>query len=96
MRLSKGDTLQRRKPWFRVRWRNSFKPELSRRSTSSWAANCVVVRKKDIAAMGFQDCRALNTLLKSDRGGLGDIQSIFDGVKGASCFASIDLASGFT
>ena len=43
-----------------------------------------------------QDYRALNMLLKSDSGGLGDIQSIFDGMKGAGCFTSIDLASGFT
>ena len=67
-----------------------------RRSTSAWAANCVVVRKKDGTARVCQDYRGLNASLKSDSGGLGDIQSIFDGMKGASCFTSIDLASGFT
>ena len=67
-----------------------------RRSTSAWAANCVVVRKEDGTARVCQDYRAVNTLLKPDNGGLGGIQSIFDGMKGVSCFASIDLAAGFT
>ena len=55
-----------------------------------------MVRKKDGTARVCQDYRGLNTLPKSDSRGLGDIQSIFDGVKGASCFTLIDLASGFT
>ncbi|CAN0566849.1 unnamed protein product, partial [Laminaria digitata] len=63
-----------------------------RRSTSAWAANCAVVRKKDGTARICQDYRGLNALLKADSGGLGDIQSIFDGMKGAGCFTSIDLA----
>ena len=73
-----------------------FQTGAIRRSTSAWAANCVVVRKKDGTARVCQDYRGLNASLKSDSGGLGDIQSIFDGMKGASCFTSIDLASGFT
>ena len=73
-----------------------FQTGAIRRSTSAWAANCVVVRKKDETARVCQDYRRLNTLLKSDNGGLGDIQNIFDGMKDASCFTSIDLASGFT
>ena len=43
-----------------------------------------------------QDCRGLNVLLESNRVGLGDITSIFENMKGATCFTSIDLASGFT
>ena len=54
------------------------------KSTSAWAADCVVVRKNDGTAMVCQDYRGLNTLLKSDRGGLGDIQSIFDAREEAS------------
>ena len=73
-----------------------FQTGAIRRSTSVWTADCVVVRKKDGTARVGQDYRGLNTLLKSDSGGLEDIQSIFDGMKGASCFMSIDLASGFT
>ena len=33
---------------------------------------------------------------KSDSGGLGDIHSRFDGMKGASCLMPINMASGFT
>lgn len=63
-----------------------------KRSTSAWAANCVVVRKKDGTARVCQDFRRLNAKLKSDSDGLGDIQSIFDDMDGASCYTSIDLA----
>ena len=65
------------------------------RSHSAWAA-CVLVMKKDGTARGCQGYRRLSTLLESDSGGLGDIASIFDGMRGATCFASIDLAAGFT
>ena len=41
------------------------------------------------------DWRKLNALLKSDSGGLGDMQRIFDSLKGKSYFTQIDLASGF-
>ena len=67
-----------------------------RRSQSAWAANCVVVPKKDGTVRVCQDYRGLNGLLESNSGGLGDIASIFDNMKGATCFTSIDLASGFT
>ena len=67
-----------------------------RRSTSAWAATCVVVRRQDGTARVCRDYRGLNTLLKLDSGGLGDIQTIFDGVEGATSFTLIYLASGFT
>ena len=35
-------------------------------------------------------------MLESNSGGLEYIASIFDNMKGATCFTSIDLASGFT
>ena len=73
-----------------------FQTGAIRRSTSAWAANCVVVRMKDGTARVCEDYWGLYPLLKSDSGCLGDIQSIFDGMKAASCFTSIDLASGFT
>ena len=61
-----------------------FQTGAIRKSTSAWASNCVVVRKKDGTARVCQDYRGLSALLKSDSGGLGDIQSTFDGMKGAS------------
>ena len=67
-----------------------------RRSASAWAANCVVVRKKDGTARVCQGYRRLNMLLKLDSGGGGDIQSIIHSMKGASCLTSIDLASVLT
>ena len=52
--------------------------------------------KKDGTARACQDYRRLNALLETDSGGLGHIASIFDGMRGSTCFTSIDLASGFT
>ena len=73
-----------------------FQAGAIRRSTLAWAANCVVLPKKDGTARVCQDYQGLTTVLKSDSGGLGDIQSVFDDMKGAGCFTSIDMASGFT
>lgn len=56
----------------------------------------MVVRKKDGTARVCQDSRGLNALLKNDSGGLGDLPGIFDDMKGAGWYTSIDLASGFT
>ncbi|CAM9125331.1 unnamed protein product [Laminaria digitata] len=67
-----------------------------RRSYSAWAANFAVVVKKDRTAMVCQDCRRQNSLLTLDSGGLGNIASIFHGMRGSTCFTSIDLTSGFT
>ena len=67
-----------------------------RKSHSAWAANCVVVMKKDGTARVCQDFRVLNSSTISHSGGLGNIGSIFDGMRGSTCFTSIDLASGFT
>ena len=66
------------------------------RSHPAWAANYVLVIKKDGTARGCQGYRRLNTLLESDSGGLGDIASIFDRMGGATRFAYIDLAAGFS
>ena len=67
-----------------------------RRSQSAWAAYCVVVAKMDGTVRVCQDYRGLNVLLEFNIGGLTDIARIFDNMKGATCFTSIDLTSGFT
>ena len=41
------------------------------------------------------DWRALNEQLVADSGGLGDRQTIFDGLKGKKFLTQIDLASGY-
>ncbi|CAN0495502.1 unnamed protein product, partial [Laminaria digitata] len=45
-----------------------------RKSTFSWAARCVTVRKKDGTLRLCQDYRALNSCMRTDSGGLGNIQ----------------------
>ena len=66
-----------------------------RRSMSPWAAQCLCVKKKDGTVRLCIDWRELNKHLVSDSGGLGDMQSIFDGLKGKRYFTQLDLASGF-
>ncbi|CAM9925959.1 unnamed protein product, partial [Choristocarpus tenellus] len=66
-----------------------------RPSNSAWAAAVVAVRKKDGTLRLCTDYRMLNDLSHSDSGGLGNITSIFDELKGSSYFTAIDLASGF-
>ena len=67
-----------------------------RRSHSAWAANCVVVMKEDGTAKVCQDFRVRKSSTISHSGGLGNIDSIFDGMRGSTCFTSINLATGFT
>ncbi|CAB1110204.1 unnamed protein product [Ectocarpus sp. CCAP 1310/34] len=66
-----------------------------RPSMSPWAAQCLCVKKKDGTMRLCIDWRVLNKLLVADSGGLGDMQTIFDGLKGKRYFTQIDLASGF-
>ena len=64
-----------------------------RPSNSPWAAQCLCVKKKDGTLRLCIDWRALNEQLVADSGGLGDIQTIFDGLEGKKFFTQIDLAS---
>ena len=66
-----------------------------RPSNSPWAAQFLCVKKKDGTQRLCIDWRALNEQLVADSGGLGDIQTIFDGLKGKKFFTQIDLASGY-
>ena len=68
---------------------------ITRSSPSAWAAQCVTVRKNDGTLRPCQDFRALKNLIKSDSGGLGDVQGIFQRLAGSTWFTSVDLASGF-
>ena len=52
------------------------------RSHSVRAANCVVMAKKDKTRRVHQDHRRRNVLLESNRGGLGDIATIFEQTTG--------------
>ncbi|CAB1105423.1 unnamed protein product [Ectocarpus sp. CCAP 1310/34] len=66
-----------------------------RQSMSPWAAQCLCVKKKDGTLRLCIDWRELNKLLVSDSGGLGDMQTTFDGLKGKRYFSQLDLACGF-
>ena len=66
-----------------------------RPSNSQWAAQVICVRKSDGTLRLCVDGRKLNALLKTDSGGLGDMQRIIAGLRGKSYFTQIDLASGF-
>ena len=66
-----------------------------RQSTSEWATNCLTFRKKDGTVQVVQDFRGINALLKSQSGGLGDMQHIMDEMKRSKYISSIDLTSRF-
>ncbi|CAB1107107.1 unnamed protein product [Ectocarpus sp. CCAP 1310/34] len=65
-----------------------------RQSMSPWAAQCLRVKKDGTLRLCI-DWRELNKLLVSDSGDLGDMQAIFDGLKGKKYFTQLDLASRF-
>ena len=66
-----------------------------RPSKSSWAAQVLYVKKKDVTMRLCVDWRRLNSLLVVDSGGLGDMQCMFSNLKSKRYFTQIDLASGF-
>ena len=66
-----------------------------RPSNSPWAAQCLCVKKKGGTLRLGIDWRVLNEQLVADSGGLGDIQTIFDRLKGNKFFTPIDLALGY-
>ena len=53
------------------------------------------MRKKDGTARVVQDFRGLNAILKAQRGGLGDLVTIYDEMDQSAYFSCLDLASGF-
>ena len=71
-----------------------------RASGSPWAAQCLCVRTRDgylrlSIDWAFIDWWILNKLLVSNSGGLGDMQTIFDRLKGKRYFTQLGLAFGF-
>ena len=66
-----------------------------RKSNSPWAFPIVVVRKKDGTARICVDYRKLNDVTKKDAHPLPRIDDIFDALRGAKYFSTLDLASGY-
>ena len=63
-------------------------------STSQYALCCHTVRKKDGTIRVVQDFRGLNSLLKAQSGGLGDLLTIYDEMDQSAYFSRLHLASG--
>ena len=66
-----------------------------RKSTSPWAFPIVVVRKMDGTARFCVDYRRRNYVTKKDVHPLPRIDDIFDALRGAKYFSTLDLASGY-
>ena len=64
-------------------------------SVSPWAANVVVVRKKDGSARCCIDYRQLNAVTKKDRYPLPRTDSCLDSMNGSKWFSTFDLRSAY-
>lgn len=64
-------------------------------STSTYAAECVIVRPKDGTVRIYQDYHDLHVLMKTDSGGQGDVQAISDRLRGLKYFPALDFAPEF-
>ena len=62
---------------------------------SPWAANVVVVKKKNGNSRLCIDYRKLNEITITDSFPMPRVDDIFDSMKGAKWFSSLDLASGY-
>ena len=64
-------------------------------SSSPWASNLVLVRKKDGSLRMCIDYRKLNQRTKRDSYALPTIEELLDTLGGATWFSSLDLSSGY-
>lgn len=65
-------------------------------SISTWEAQCVTEKNNDRTVRVCQDCCALNALVKTDNGRLGDGQMTFDRLSVSKYLSALELASGFS
>ena len=64
-------------------------------SNSAWASPVCLVKKKDQSFRFCIDYRKLNAVSHKDAYPLPDIRQVFDSLKGAKYFISLDLQSGY-
>jgi len=66
-----------------------------RESTSPWTLPVVIVPKKDGSTRFCVDYQKLNAVTKKDSHSLPRIDDLLDSFKDATCFTTLDLASGY-
>lgn len=66
-----------------------------RPSSSAWAAPIPFVRKANGTLRMCVDYRGLNAVTRKDRHPLPRVDDLLDRLSGATCFSSLDLASGY-
>ena len=69
--------------------------EVIRESSSPWASNVVLVRKKDNSLRLCMDFRRLNNKTIRNAHPLPPIEETLDALKGADWFSSLDLCCGY-
>jgi hypothetical protein len=72
-----------------------LKQDLIKPSTSPWSFPVVVVKKKNGKFRLCVNYKALNDVTKKDNYPLPRVDDIFDSLKGAKWFITLDLASGY-
>ena len=72
-----------------------LRDDVIRPSDSPWASPITLVPKKDGTTRFCVDYRKLNTATRKDAHPLPHIQDIFDQLKGATVFSTLDLKSGY-
>ena len=70
-------------------------PLIIRPSSSPWASDVVLVKKKDGSLRFAVDYRRLNAVTKQDEYRLPNPQSIFDKLQGSVYFSKLDVASSY-
>ena len=72
-----------------------LKQDLIKPSTSPWSFPVVVIKKKNGKFRLCVNYKALNDVTKKDNYPLPRVDDIFDSLKGAKWFTTLDLASGY-
>ena len=70
-------------------------PPICRPSSSPWASDVVLVKKKDGSMRFAVDYRRLNSVTKRDEYSLPNPQSMFDKLEGSKFFSKLDIASAY-